>query len=256
MCILAAAPGGRLGNQIYPWLYGLIYSKKWGLCLKNVPPEIKNFINFDFEYCPDCNPAGASFISCEADDFLEIAPTAHAYNFINYYIYGNWAEKYQDFIHETFNVKQHPDKEKVFMHIRLGDTAWTYKKPRTMYSFAQPFEYYQEAMDALGNPKGYISSDSPDHELVQKLMQEYDLELYSDGAIETIIFGAGFNNLILSGGTFSLVIGMISKADKIFRPGFACKNPLDVNGHGNVGNDSWIRFQWDYKEDGTAYRCS
>lgn len=258
MCIVTIPPGGRLGNQIYPWLYGLIYSKKWGICLKTLPdPEIKDFINFNFEYCPDCVANNLRGIDSDPDTFLETPPQSNEFNFGLYDLSGDWAGKYQHILQETFKVQDRSDRSEVFIHVRLGDTAWAYGSPSVVWSFARPFEYYQEAMSKLGNPKGFISSDTPDHELVCRLRDSFDLELYDGSPMETITFGAGFNNLILSGGTFSMCMGMISRAENVFRPGPFCSGQDEhvKNGLGELGLKKWTRLSWDFDETGKSFKC-
>ena len=66
--------------------------------------------------------------------------------------------------------------------------------------------------------KIYISSDSLDHYIIKELCSIYDITIYNDLPINTINFAKDFGTLILSGGTFSWWIGMLSKSNNIMFP--------------------------------------
>jgi hypothetical protein len=100
------------------------------------------------------------------------------------------------------------DEDDVFVHLRLDDA--THQSPG--------LEYYIACLERLNFPKGYVSSDSPNHPFVTHLIENCNLILYHDTPINTINFGKNFKNLILSGGTFSWWIGFLSKAKNVFFP--------------------------------------
>ena len=58
--------------------------------------------------------------------------------------------------------------------------------------------------------QGYISSDNINHELCKKLINEFNLLIINRSEAETIMFGSTCNNIILSGGTFSWLIGFFA----------------------------------------------
>ncbi len=116
----------------------------------------------------------------------------------------------------------------LFLHIRLGDVT----------SFSESlFSYYDGVLSILKFDNGYISSDSINHDFCKYLIQKYKLKAFQKGEIETIMFANTCKHLILSGGTFSWLLGFFAQADaNIFY--FKYKNPW----FGNIFdyNSKWI----------------
>ena len=107
-----------------------------------------------------------------------------------------------------------------FAACRLGDLLL---KPNLQPYFT--IEYLRKQLETQRDAydKVYITSDTIDHPPLTKLIKEYDLTIYQDEPIQTILFAAQFNNLILSDGTFSFWMAYLSKASNIsvysrFRP--------------------------------------
>ena len=100
----------------------------------------------------------------------------------------------------------------LFIHIRLGDV---------LEKTASIISYYRSAMECLpqGFGHGYISSDSLDHPFCQEMIQKYNLKAIDLDEIKTIQFASTCRNIILSGGTFSWLIGFFAfHAENIFYP--------------------------------------
>lgn len=99
-----------------------------------------------------------------------------------------------------------------FVHVRIGD------KEETVRSVND----YASAIAAArgGNTSGddeplsgsvYIASDSPHHAVVRELVQRFRATLLEDlDRVEIIQFGATAQKLVLSDGTFSWLIGVVS----------------------------------------------
>lgn len=89
-----------------------------------------------------------------------------------------------------------------FMHVRLGDLIRLNK--------VIPFEYYDEAIKSMNHNHIILSSDTPDHEIIQKLLKKYDISMFIGDEYATIVKGASCRQKILSQGTFSWWIGFLN----------------------------------------------
>jgi hypothetical protein len=98
----------------------------------------------------------------------------------------------------------------LFIHVRLGDVA-------DKTSLLE--KYYVNTIDCLTFNRGFIASDTVNHELCNKLIQKYNLTVFDRSEVETIMFGSTCKNIVLSGGTFSWLIGFLAMSNsKIFYP--------------------------------------
>ena len=89
----------------------------------------------------------------------------------------------------------------LFIHVRLGDIS---------DKFNNSFNYYDNIISKTYFKKGYISSDSIDNKICTKLISKYNLNVINYDEVKTIMFATTCNNLILSGGTFSWLIGFLA----------------------------------------------
>jgi len=96
----------------------------------------------------------------------------------------------------------------VYIHVRLDDMA--YLNPG--------LSYYRKCLENMTYDRIFMSTDSPNHEIIKSLSEEFPVIYYNDSPINTINFAKNFGNLILSKGTFSWWIGLLSKAKQIFYP--------------------------------------
>jgi hypothetical protein len=103
-------------------------------------------------------------------------------------------------------------REGVFVHVRLGDLF------ESGQEYTCPFEYYAEAIMETGATNGFISSDSPNEEIIKKLQSYFNLKLYNDTPEDTIMFGSTFEHKVLSFGTFSWWIGFFNCQDDVIQP--------------------------------------
>lgn len=99
----------------------------------------------------------------------------------------------------------------LFVHVRLGDIKQEEKKRPS-------YEYYADTISSNKKDINYISTDSPNDQMVQKLTEKFDLIPYNNSPEETIKFASRFTNKILSLGTFSWWIGFLGCNHKIFCP--------------------------------------
>ena len=93
-----------------------------------------------------------------------------------------------------------------FIHVRLGDVAW----------FNPGAAYYEKILSTLSVNKIYLSTDSKEHPIVQKLLQNPKIELYETSVINTILFASTIRHLILSHGTFSGTIAYLGVHSDVY----------------------------------------
>jgi len=97
----------------------------------------------------------------------------------------------------------------VFVHIRLGDS--TQHNPG--------FAYYDKVLSSLTFDKGYIASDTPNHEICMRLKEKYpNIEIMNSNEVDTILFGSTCKYVVLSHGSFSAVIGYFSFYSDVYYP--------------------------------------
>jgi hypothetical protein len=132
-----------------------------------------------------------------------------------------------DYLHQCDNkksiIESNPFKKRYsnnndcFVHIRLGDI--THLNPG--------FKYYHEAISQLPSfDKLYIGTDSPNHSIIQKIIETYPSKVYilPYTEVETIQFASTNKHIILSHGSFSAFIGWISYYSNIYYPNHSSVN--------------------------------
>jgi hypothetical protein len=97
----------------------------------------------------------------------------------------------------------------VFIHVRLGDILNTNN---------EPYQYYDTVLSSITFDKGYISSDSINDSICKELINKYNLEIINFDIIPTIMFGSTCRNVILSKGSFSWLIGILSFYSNVYYP--------------------------------------
>lgn len=112
--------------------------------------------------------------------------------------------------HHNINKERYGCNNDVFIHVRLGDIAGS---PRT-----QQLSYYENALRNISFDKGYISSDSPNHPICRELCRKYGLTILNLDEVGTIMFGSTCKHVVLSHGTFSWIIGILSYMSDVYIP--------------------------------------
>lgn len=123
--------------------------------------------------------------------------------------------------------KRYNNNNDVFIHIRLGDVKEKVNNTE---------HYYDSILSKIIFDNGYIASDDIGSEICQNLIKKYNLFEVNKPEIETIMFGSTCNNILLSGGTFSWMIGFFAFFSKqIYYP--FIENPW----YGDIFNfKNWI----------------
>jgi len=108
-----------------------------------------------------------------------------------------------------------PSNDRLFIHVRSGDLidGADHPKKSSVENRALGYSYYETAISQslTNNPtkNKYISSDEPDSLIVKYLSKKFGLNVYRGNLIETILFGASSKCKVLSGGSYSLIIGIM-----------------------------------------------
>jgi len=110
-------------------------------------------------------------------------------------------------------LKEHEDD--VFVHVRLGDLV-------DRMDALDLFTYYETALQSLPPySRGFLSSDSMQHPLCQRLMYRFRLIPLSPDAeeVDLVQHANACRYLVLSGGTFSFLMAFFNyRAEKVFYP--------------------------------------
>jgi hypothetical protein len=112
-------------------------------------------------------------------------------------------------IKNIYNLKYNKNNE-MFVHVRLGDILISNNNLL--------FEYYDNIISKIKFENGYISSDTINHEICQKLINKYNLIKIELNEIQTIMYGSTCKYIVLSGGTFSWLIGFLGIYSEIYVP--------------------------------------
>ena len=94
----------------------------------------------------------------------------------------------------------------LFVHVRLDDIENEYRN--------KGFEYYDNVIQKYDFNNGYISSDNLNSQICIDLINKYSLNIINYNEEETIMFGSTCNTIVLSGGTFSWLIGFLAYYSK------------------------------------------
>jgi hypothetical protein len=195
---------GRFGNNLFQYFTALILSNKFNQKISNVLSNnilkhnlINNDINYNKNLIVDDN---------NINDILKL-DTIDSNLILNGFFQNKDLLKH-------FNKNQNiinNNKELIkgtFVHVRLGDIVNDSRSCK--------IQYYKKALQGLNG--GCISSDSPNNDIIKKLSDEFNLEIFESSPEETIIFGSQFDNKILSLGTFSWWIGFLGNQNNVICP--------------------------------------
>jgi hypothetical protein len=104
-----------------------------------------------------------------------------------------------------FKDRYHSNND-VFVHVRLGDVA----------DKNQGFAYYDKALSQISFENGYIASDDSNHSICQQLIKKYHLNIIDYDEVETIMFGSTCKHIVLTGGSFSYIIGLFGFFSNVY----------------------------------------
>ena len=126
--------------------------------------------------------------------------------------YFNKKENKNAFIEKNIYKKRYKNNDDLFIHVRLGDITHETK------CF---LPYYEKMLTTLSYKKGYIASDSIESDFCKYLITRYRLTPVLMNETETIMLGSTCNKIVLSGGSFSWLIGFFAfYSEEIYYPDF------------------------------------
>ena len=227
---------GRLGNNLIQYAAGAILAEKTGMCLKTKPESRNNNFGEAFSLQPIDGVCYDKTIELNDKNYYDHLNNPEPN--IGYILNGFFQDSkllcdFRDQILDLYKLpepKESISSDDVFIACRLGDCL---KGPRTYCTM----EYIENQLKASRHKydKAYVTSDTITHPPLKRLIEEYNLTVYQDEPMDTILFGAQFNNLILSAGSFSYLMAYFSKADNVtvYR---SKQDPLQEHGGWNYNN--------------------
>jgi len=205
---------GRFGNLFFVNMVLHFISKKYNL--KTTYKYYEKFLNLGIELFIGENTYEENSYLTELNYFDLINKKI---NFTNIIVTNNvWFQNYEFclFLEIYFNKKNVRDKiisknkfssryknnNDLFIHVRLDDVE--------KMDSHNSFEYYDNIIKKYTFNNGYICSDSLSSLICRNLINKHSLKIINFNEEDTIMFGSTCNNIILSGGTFSWLIGFFA----------------------------------------------
>ena len=201
---------GRFGNQCFNHYATSILAEKFNLCMnykqKNCVEELGlNLFNGINNYHPvDTQITDNNYLEYYNKESMET----------NFYCWDycqstKIALIIHDYLKKNSNIiisnnkykEKYNNNNDCFIHIRLGDVS----------KWNPGLIYYDNILSKLNVNKIFISSDSPDDQIIKNILEKYkNSELYKKNEVDTILFASTNKYIILSNGTFSAIIGYLS----------------------------------------------
>jgi len=200
--------GARLGNLLFVNFIIHLISKKFNLKPEYIATDEYKDLGFEYHFGSDDNSNLREYTDNTISDLLlGVDSIDHGVIFNGFGqlkdVVLNHRKELDGILKKNFEVN-----DGVFVHVRLGDACQN----------NPGLEYYRTCLKEINSYSGYISSDSPNHTIVNSLISEFNLTLYDNSEIETLQYAKTFDKLVLSGGTYSWWIGVLSKASDIYYP--------------------------------------
>jgi len=205
---------GRFGNLFFVNMVLHLISKNYNL--KTTYKYYDKFSNLGIDFFIGSNTYQENTYLTEINYFDLIYKKN---NFTNIIVTNNtWFQNYEFclFLEVYFNKKEvkskimkknkfidrYKNNIDLFIHVRLDDIE--------ELGSHNGFEYYDSVISKYSFDNGFISSDNLNSSICYNLIQKYSLKVINMTEEDTIMFGSTCNNIILSGGTFSWLIGFFA----------------------------------------------
>ena len=205
---------GRFGNLFFVNMVLHFISKKYNL--KSTYKYYEKFLNLGINLFIGENTYQESVYLTEINYFDLINKNTNFKNIIvsnkvwfqNYEfclfleIYFTKEKIREKIIQKNKFSERYKNNNDLFIHVRLDDVE-------KMGSHSN-FDYYDNILKHCTFNNGYICSDDLNSFICVNLIKKYSLKIINFNEEETIMFGSTCNNIILSGGTFSWLIGFFA----------------------------------------------
>lgn len=219
------APWGRFGNHFIRDLAMMLLAKKHNLYIRYCSHDLVQSLGIDL-FCGTVIHettqilTDSSYFKFYNSEKLtcNLSPnTTHSYLQVRENIDMIYKYLREDQIKAKI-ISYNPFKDRynnnndLYVHVRLGDGI----------RFSPGLVYYINAIKNVAYDKLYISTESPDHEYIKTLLNEFPgSELVPYDEIKTIQFASTCKHIILSHGSFSAVIGYLAFfAENVYFPEF------------------------------------
>ena len=239
------AHNGRFGNLFFTGMALHFISVKNNL--KSKYKDINNFNKLGIDFFTSGIKVYSRYIKLTDNNFFQYISETPLVN-TNIAISPNvWfqTKEFSMYLRKYFNEDEQQNKiisknnftsryntnNDMCVHVRLGDIA--------KLTFAQPFKYYDNAISKISFDSGFITSDSINHPICIELIKKYNLTAINYDLVETIMFASTCKHVVLSSGTFSWLIGILSYFSSISYPN------IKVVWHGDIFIfDDWNRIDY------------
>jgi hypothetical protein len=227
---------GRLGNNMIQYAAAYVLAKKAGLYIDkpskrlcNIVPQFKTSFNANketndvissdvFKIKPLNGNRFTDFIELTDKNYfehLENPIPKKGYRLDGFFQHKKLLVDYREEILNLYKLPKeglnfNPSKHDTLIACRFGDCLTT---PRTYCSI----KYIEKQLKARRDlyDKVYITSDTINHPPLVDVIKKYNLTIYQNEPLDTILFASQFNNLILSAGSFSYWMAYLSSAENI-----------------------------------------
>jgi hypothetical protein len=233
---------GRFGNLFFLNMFLHFFSKKYDLLCNY--KYFDKFTQLGIELYVGNKTYDTSLLVTETnfllflEDFINFQPSniiIHNDIWFQKKDFCLYLEKYfNNLIYKNKIILKNSFKERynnnndLFIHFRLGDVESNTTKL---------FDCYDKLLKNIRFENGYISSDSIHSKYCEYFIKKYNLRIINYDEIKTIMFGSTCNHIVLSGGTFSWLIGFFAfYSENVYYPLY--ENPW----FGNIfeTNSKWI----------------
>lgn len=225
---------GRLGNNLIQYAAAFILAKKTGLALdapaKRIHSNIGTYktssstndtIEIDFGSVFGIEPMAGdifhNFIELTDENYFEHLESPAPNKAYLVHGFFQCERLLVDYREEILNLYKIPEsnfahsKNDAFIACRLGDCLVTQERTYCTVDYIdRQLQVRRGSYD-----KVYITSDTINHPPLIDLIKKYNLTVYQNQPLDTILFASRFKNLILSAGSFSYWMAYFSEATNV-----------------------------------------